>query len=153
MSSVIDGPDTLRRILSLERDGLTRKQIARRLGLDYTSMCRELRAAGYPGTSGVRPAITEAQIAEGIRLVRDEGLTYAQAAARLDVSRPALQRHLFDRGVRVGRRVKLTDQDVERAAELRRRGWTYTRIAREFGVSDTTIRTRLTYRDTGGAAA
>lgn len=155
--TVIDSAHTLRRILAMEDEGRTRKQIATSLGLDYTRMCLELKAAGYPGRPGVRSALTEEQVAEGVRLITEEGLTYVQAAARLDVSRAALQNRLTERGVRVGVRVKMTDADVQEAAKLRRQGWTITNIARKFDVTEQTVTRRLSYHsarssDTAAAA-
>lgn len=150
---VIDGPEALQRILDMEAAGQTRKSIARDLGVDYTRLCRELNAAGHPGRSGVRSVITEEQIAEGTRLVLEERLTYVQAAARLDVSLGILQNHLFKRGVRVGRRVKMTDADVAEAAILRRdHGWTHADLADRYGVSVPTIAARLALAGTQRAA-
>lgn len=60
----------------------------------------------------------------------------------------ALKRELKDpTAIPAGRRAPLEGHDLSRAVELRKAGWSYARIGREFGVCESTATNALTYAE------
>ena len=81
-----------------------------------------------------------AEVDELVRTWR-AGTGVVKLAAQFGVHRQTVGKHLHARGIDTT--AKLTAEELAEATELYREGWSLARLAKRYGISDGTVRTRL----------
>lgn len=138
--------DVMQKCAALRESGIGWKACGETLGFPWRSLKAKMLTKGmrYPGKLGRVPTITEAVMAEAIKL-RAQGFEWIQCGAHLGVNAASLRRAMSRKGIKAdgGPTVLATPEIIKKAKALRGQGVCWKMIERELGVSSATIANRM----------
>lgn len=138
--------DVLDQMVVMYETGLTPKEIGEQLGLSHSAVCRNLKAKGFNVVSA--HSVTEDKLDEWIELY-ESGISINELAAHSGFNRNTISKHLQSRGIvlRSGGKDnssgRVSGDMVKEWIAQYKSGAVLKRIAKQYGVSDTTVRNHL----------
>jgi len=132
------------KLIKLRKQGLTQKEIAKELEVCIKTIQDRLKE--IPEVSFINVNKVEVNTEKLIKL-REKGWSTRRIANELNVHKSTIQNRLKKftnlQNIKLQSGKKKIDINIKKAIELRKRGYSYTKIGKEFGVSYHTIRDRL----------